>query len=46
MRRATFSAAARLPAGGFRMPMLAARRRRRRSRVVALVATALTAAVC
>lgn len=45
MRRARLSAAAHLPADGFALPVLAARgRRRRRSRVVALVATALTAA--
>lgn len=45
MRRTRFSAAAHLPAGGFRMPMLAVRGQRcRRAHVVALVATALTAA--
>jgi zinc/manganese transport system substrate-binding protein len=44
MSRARFAAAARVAAGGVRMPVLTARGRRRRSHVVALVATALTAA--
>lgn len=45
MRRAPFSAVAHFPAGNARMPVPADRgQHRRRSRVVALVATALTAA--